>query len=147
MTKEIAMKLLAAIVVISALLVSMADAATLVVAGGHPQAADTNAGTADKPFRTISAAVAKAQAGDTVVVMPGRYPEEVKIDNERHPLRGWLTIAAGGGEAVVLDGADAFGPERWKPLPGSAKIYCTELPADPPVVFLPGHRPGNRKGA
>ena len=92
------MKLLAAIVVTSALLVSIADAATRVVAGSHPQAADTNAGTADKPLRTISAAVSKAQAGDTVVVMPGRYPEQVKIDNEGHPLRGWLMIAAGGGE-------------------------------------------------
>ena len=46
------MKLLAAIVVTSTLLVSIADAATLVVACSHPQAADTNAGTADQPFKT-----------------------------------------------------------------------------------------------
>lgn len=43
----------------------------------HPNASDTDtgAGTEAQPFRTLSAGVAAAEAGDNVIVKPGRYSD------------------------------------------------------------------------
>ena len=50
-----------------------------VVDQATPGAADTNAGTEEKPFKTIQHAAAVARPGDTVYVMAGRYDERVKV--------------------------------------------------------------------
>lgn len=68
-----------------ALLTAPLWAAVLVVDNQHPQAADTNSGTADQPFKTISAAAAKAVAGDTVSVRPGLYRESVTLATSGEP--------------------------------------------------------------
>ena len=62
-------------------LFSVADAATYVVDQSHPAAADTNAGTREAPLKTISAAAARAVAGDEVIVRPGVYRESVTLTN------------------------------------------------------------------
>ncbi len=54
-------------------------AAVYVVDQAAPGAADTNAVTEEKPFKTIQHAADVAQAGDTVFVMAGHYPERVQV--------------------------------------------------------------------
>lgn len=56
-----------------------AGAATFYVDAGNPRAADTNDGTEAKPWRTVQHAAHRAQAGDTVIVKPGRYDEKVTV--------------------------------------------------------------------
>ena len=53
--------------------VTVLQAGTFIVDTRHPAAADTNAGTREAPLKTISAAAARAVAGDQVVVRPGVY--------------------------------------------------------------------------
>jgi pectin methylesterase-like acyl-CoA thioesterase len=54
-------------------------AATYVVDQAAPGAADTNAGTEEKPFKTIQHAADVAKPGDTVWVMAGNYDERVRV--------------------------------------------------------------------
>jgi len=68
---------------------------TLFVDQNRAQAADTNPGTAEKPFKTISAGVAKLQPGDTLWVRKGVYREDVRLkrENDRNEARA-TTLAA-----------------------------------------------------
>jgi hypothetical protein len=54
-------------------------AATWVVDQAAPDAADTNPGTEEKPFKTVQHASDAAKPGDTVFVMAGKYDERVKV--------------------------------------------------------------------
>ncbi len=56
-----------------------ARAATYVVDQAAPGAADSNAGTEEKPFKTVRHAADMVQPGDTVLVMAGKYAERVKV--------------------------------------------------------------------
>jgi hypothetical protein len=60
---------------------SVGSAATYVVDPGNPAADDRSPGTEDKPFRTLQKGADAAQAGDTVCVMEGNYPERVTLKN------------------------------------------------------------------
>lgn len=60
----------------SALLLSYASSARdIYVDAGSSSANDSNAGTATAPLRSLSAGVAAAMPGDTVIVKPGRYSD------------------------------------------------------------------------
>ncbi|MGO8696237.1 MAG: DUF1565 domain-containing protein [Limisphaerales bacterium] len=66
----------------SCLLAGMAghvSAATYVVDSMARGADDANAGTEEKPFKTIQHAADIAKPGDTVCVMPGKYDERVRV--------------------------------------------------------------------
>jgi len=54
-------------------------AAVYVVDQSAPGAADTNAGDEAAPFKTVQKAVDAAQAGDTINVMAGNYPERITV--------------------------------------------------------------------
>jgi hypothetical protein len=71
------------LVAISVFLASAGSVRTAeyVVDASAPGAADTNAGTEDKPWKTIQRAAGVAKAGDTVSVMEGNYPERVTLKN------------------------------------------------------------------
>jgi hypothetical protein len=56
-----------------------ARAATYVVDQAAPGAADGNAGTEERPFKTIGHAADMVKPGDTVYVMTGKYDERVKV--------------------------------------------------------------------
>ncbi|MEK7677578.1 MAG: DUF1565 domain-containing protein [Verrucomicrobiota bacterium] len=56
-----------------------ARAATYVVDQAAPGAADTNTGTEEKPFKSVRQAADVIKAGDTVLVMAGKYDERVKV--------------------------------------------------------------------
>lgn len=87
-----------------------------------PTASDDNAGTPQRPWKTISKSAEVLQPGDTVVIHAGVYREHVQ------PARGGtaeapITYCAADGEEVVLTGADvidgwtAVGNGVWKKEP------------------------------
>ncbi len=97
-------------------------ASTLVVAQRDPHASDENAGTADQPFKTISAAAARMHPGDTVVVHAGDYRETVIITTSG-TKEAPIVIAAAPGEAPVIKGSDRI--SDWTPEGGA--IWKTKL--------------------
>ena len=100
---------------------------------------DTNAGTAEKPLRTINAAAQQAQAGDTVLVQGGIYRERIS------PARGGtegkpIVYQAAPGETVIVRGSDVW--THWVPMPGQAGVFTADIgshvAADAPNPFLIG---------
>src|ERR1700709_69386 len=95
----------AKLIALALLLGSPAMARTLHVAQQDLAAADTNPGTKEKPFRTISAAAAQVLPGDHVVIHGGTYRETVIITNsgtESEPI----VFGAAEGEVPVIMGSD-----------------------------------------
>ena len=97
---------------------------TLVVAQQCAEADDANAGTEQAPLRTIAAAVARAQAGDTVFVHRGIYREQIV------PTRGGeegrpLVFRAAAGEPVVVRGSDEI--TAWEPVPAYPMVFATPV--------------------
>jgi len=80
-------------------------AATYEVAQRNPLASDTGNGTADRPWKTIARAAAKAGPGDTVTIHDGDYREQVTLKTSGTPQAPILFEAAPGAH-VVLTGAD-----------------------------------------
>ena len=72
-------------------------AATYVVDQAAPGAADINAGTEEKPFKTVQHAADTAQPGDTVYVMAGKYDERVKVG-----AKNLSPVQAGGTEGKPI---------------------------------------------
>ena len=66
-------------VAIDDVVIGRAEAVTYVVDRAAPGAADTNAGTEQKPFMTVQRAADAAGPGDIVYVMAGQYDERVKV--------------------------------------------------------------------
>jgi hypothetical protein len=66
-------------------LLTSAWAATYVVDQRAPNAADTNPGTRESPFKTIAGAYDVARAGDTVLIRPGIYRESLIPRNSGEP--------------------------------------------------------------
>jgi hypothetical protein len=121
---------------------SMAKAATLVVDTRSPVAADTNVGTRAAPLKTVSAAAARAEAGDEVLVRPGIYREAVTLTRSGAPGRPIVFRSEVLREAVI-SGADVV--TNWQreavgivsfPIPPTHTI--TELGGNPQWVYLDG---------
>jgi alpha-L-arabinofuranosidase len=78
-----------------------------------------NPGTKSRPFKTISAAAAVAQPGDTITVNWGTYRERV------NPRRGGLsdteriTFRAAKGEKVIIKGSEEI--KGWKQIEDGLK--------------------------
>jgi parallel beta-helix repeat protein len=128
-----------------------APSRTIVVNQKHPRASDRNPGTTALPLKTISAAAAMAQPGDTVLVREGVYRERVA------PARGGIegkpiTYAAAPGEQVYVKGSERWQP-KWQAVPGRPGVWFGRL--DPKLFgeFNPFHldvnliaaAPGSRK--
>jgi hypothetical protein len=77
------------------------------VATGHPAAADTNPGTAERPWKTLSRAASAVKPGDTVHVHPGVYRETVTLEGRGDPDRAAprIQFLATGDGPVVLQGS------------------------------------------
>ncbi len=101
----------------------LAQATTIHVS---PDGDDSASGSAAEPLRTITAAVRKSLAGDTIVVHSGTYREELKVENRP----GLQLVAAPGAEvwldgSVVVDDWERDG-EQWV-----AEGWSTEFDASP----------------
>lgn len=78
---------------------------------------DSNSGTLDQPFRTISRAAAVAMAGDEVVVHEGEYREWVKPENSGTSNISRIVYRAAEGEKVVIKGSERI--QNWEQIPGT----------------------------
>ncbi|HEV8479160.1 MAG TPA: right-handed parallel beta-helix repeat-containing protein [Candidatus Eisenbacteria bacterium] len=118
---------------------------------------DANPGTAEAPFKTISAALAKWHApGTTIRVQPGVYPEQVTV-NFSGTAGNFLYLLADAapGQPVVLEGADDYSDtvqwvadvgSVWRASgvnvkPGQVLVDGTRLEPDslPPATLPSGH--------
>jgi len=115
-----------------------ASAATYYVDGASPSASDSNPGTASLPYKTISAAVkARAGAGNTIVVEPATYREEVTVPAAGASGSPFAIQAAAAG--TIVDGGDDFSStSKWTPVSGN--VYRTPVNWTPKQVFSDGAR-------
>ncbi len=99
-------------------------AKTYHVNAGAPIASDTNPGTAEKPFKTISRAAEVLLPGERVLIHAGTYREWVK------PPRGGtspdkpITYAAAPGETVRIKGSERI--TNWKDQGGG--LWQADVP-------------------
>ncbi len=77
----------------------------------HPAASDSNPGTVDRPWRTITRATGPEvlRPGDAVLIRAGVYRESVRPQAGGTGPGARVTYAAWPGEAVVVTGADLAG--------------------------------------
>ena len=85
---------------------------------------DSNYGTKDQPFRTISRAASLAMPGDRVIVHEGEYREWVKPAQGGTGSVSRITYEAAEGERVVIKGSERI--TSWEPVEGS--VWKAVLP-------------------
>lgn len=115
-----------------------AHGATLWVNGADAACSDSGPGTDLAPYCSISAAVAQAVPGTSVLVRPGVYREMITV-----PISGAAgspLVIQGVGAPVVVDGSDDLGsPSLWTVASGS--VYLAAVVTRSPVqVFVDGAR-------
>ena len=85
---------------------------------------DGNAGSAAKPFRTISAAARVAQPGDVITVHAGTYREKVTPPRGGTSDTRRIVYQAGDGEEVIIKGSEVI--RNWQPFGGA--VWKATLP-------------------
>ena len=116
-------------------IVSTRTVQTYSVEQTNPACSDTGAGTTATPFCTIGAATKKALAGDTVLVGPGQYREQVQITASGQPGAP-ITLRATSPSAVIVGSDDVSDAAGWTATTTTAwKHAFTPVPAQ---VFLDG---------
>lgn len=78
---------------------------------------DSYAGTAERPFRTISKAAQIAETGDKVIVHEGEYREWVKPAHSGYSNINRIVYEAAEGEKVVIKGSERV--NNWELLEGT----------------------------
>jgi parallel beta-helix repeat protein len=86
-----------------------AMASTLYVDGSSPACSNTGAGTQDVPYCSIAPAAKAAQPGQTVLVSPGTYAEQVSPARSGTAGSPITFLAGTGGQVVVTGGATGSG--------------------------------------
>ncbi|MBT5612986.1 MAG: hypothetical protein HN742_34810 [Lentisphaerae bacterium] len=98
---------------------------------------DANAGTEEKPWRTLAYACTQLQPGDVLYVHAGHYRECARISSPGLPGSP-ITIQAFGDDAVIIDGADIVPTAKWQPSPELSNVYEIDCLRDPGQIFLDG---------
>ena len=98
--------------------------------------ADSNSGAAESPFKTISAAIAKAKSGDTITIHAGVYRETVQLTQTA------ITVQGGAGEDVVVTGADNLTSAPWQRVGDRQVFQLKGWNYNPKPLFFPSS-PGN----
>ncbi len=96
-------------------------AANYLVDGANPAASDTGAGMATQPFKTIAAAVAKAQPGDTVEVHAGVYRGERIVFKQSGTKEQPIVLKASDGAEVTIKGSQVV--SDWKAVSQSPGAF------------------------
>lgn len=96
---------------------------------------DSNSGTSDKPFATISKAESVMKAGDTCIISGGVYREALTVDvsNTTFKAKTGDAVVVSGGTLVSTWSQTAENPKIWK-TPISGTIY-NGYTADGLIVF------------
>lgn len=81
---------------------AMADATTLYVRNSYCSNTATDAGTQADPFCTVQKAADVAQPGQTVLISPGRYYEQVQLTHSGSPGQPIVFAAASGADRTGL---------------------------------------------
>ena len=101
----------------------------------NPACTDTGSGSTATPFCTIGAATRKLLAGDTALVGPGQYREQVQITSSGEATAP-ITLRATTPSAVILGTNDVSDAAGWTTTTTTAwKHAFTPVPAQ---VFLDG---------
>jgi hypothetical protein len=79
---------------------------------------DSNQGSKDQPFQTISGASAALEAGSRIILAPGIYRETAMIIGSGTKENPAIIESADPARPAILSGADAI--TGWKPLAGSS---------------------------
>jgi parallel beta-helix repeat protein len=87
---------------------AVAATSTLYVNGGSSSCSDAGPGSQAAPFCTISAAAARAVAGQTVLVSSGTYRESVTVKNSGTSGAPLVFAAAQGATVTVTGGTNGF---------------------------------------
>ena len=103
---------------------------TYYVDRGHAAASDDNAGTEEKPFRTINHAARRARAGERVIVKSGVYRELVRPHFGGEGPDRMISYEAAAGAKVIIKGSRVI--KAWSPsMHGNSSIqlgiWMTEL--------------------
>ncbi|MGE5249114.1 MAG: right-handed parallel beta-helix repeat-containing protein [Bacteroidota bacterium] len=67
---------------------------------------DTNSGTSTSPFKTFAKGISAMGAGDTLIILPGTYNQQLKI-SKSGTSSGWITVK---GPGAVIDLRNATSP-------------------------------------
>ena len=121
------------------LLAAPALAVTWVVDGRHPACSDLGPGDAQSPFCTIGRGATRAAAGDTVMVHPATYREQVTPPSSGAPNLP-VTYRASGPEVVILGTDDLSNQAGWSPTATTAWSRPFAPSSTPTQVFVDGAR-------
>ncbi len=84
---------------------------------------DTNPGTKERPFKTISAGVAGLKAGDTLLIAAGAYRETIRVTTSGTAEKP-IVIAAEQKGAVTIRGSALV--TGWHPSEANRKMFIHE---------------------
>ena len=91
---------------------------TYFVDNGNPNASDTNEGTRERPFFTISKAAEVLQPGERVVIHSGVYREQVRPKRGGTAAGKLISYEAAPGATVVIKGSVPANKDNWKQSSG-----------------------------
>jgi len=134
------------IVPLVALLVAAATvpAGTLIVDINHPDAADTNPGSAEKPFKTPAGALKVVKPGDTIAIKPGVYRGSWPVRRSGTKDKPILIRGEGGMPtmtgAVLITGWKKCSAETAPDAPKPEKLFVTEIDWRPKRLFEAGRK-------
>ncbi|WNC72789.1 putative Ig domain-containing protein [Thalassotalea psychrophila] len=104
---------------------------------------DTNSGTIESPFLSISKATELATAGDNIYLRGGTYTQTIDISGLTGTAQAPITISAYQDEQVQFDGTKTItelGGGTWTlattEFPGTSNIYKTTLTEDTWQLFV-----------
>jgi len=128
------------IVVATFLAAAPAEAAvTWWVDQNNPSCSDLGPGTSAAPFCTIKPGGTQALPGDTVLVQPGTYREQVTPPTSGAPGSP-ITYQAAGPGVLILGTLDLSDPLGWSPTATMAWSQPFAPPSAPKQVFVDGAR-------
>ncbi len=127
------------VILAAAIAAHPAWSATWIVSGASPSCSDAGPGSDSVPFCTIGRGASRAVPGDTVLVNPATYREQVTAPVSGAPGAS-ITYRALVPGVIVLGTFDVSDPSGWTATPTNAWSRPYAPPSNPGQVFLDGTR-------